>query len=394
MSTTRFALPYIQASQAQKEVTHNEALLMVDALVSLSLEDRHLTAPPVSPQNGQVWFINGAGSRAWNGQVNKLAHYDSGQWYFYVVPDGLRAWIKDEAGYFVYRGGCLFLLYLLYFHQKQTVKQRVNMTLWQSASDYAAWYSAVIASAALVREVIAAIQRKKALVDFHPRPTNRIIISFRDCPQCWVDGTLESVNSDVLIGGINLKVTRKRDGATHHFQWARWESTMNDGRSSPAYAFRLYQNNPVSGLYCFEDNKTLELYDAEINALRQAFNTYLLQRFPAVAQWPDDRHQEFEEFRNSQNSNTVGNALGRIQKAIYWEAGPYTAELIFQTKRPDKEHRFTFHFGITQKEQNLLEANAARTLWQSAGLKNIMFNDVETEILSFQKNTNDDAASL
>ena len=105
MSTPRFALPYIQASQAQKEVTHNEALLMVDALVSLSLEDRHLSAPPVSPQNGQVWFINGAGSGTWNGQSSKLAHYDSGQWYFYVIPDGLRAWIKDEAGYFVYSGG-------------------------------------------------------------------------------------------------------------------------------------------------------------------------------------------------------------------------------------------------------------------------------------------------
>jgi len=105
MSTPRFALPYIQASQAQKEVTHNEALLMVDALVSLSLEDRHLSAPPVSPQNGQIWFINGAGSGAWNGQNSKLAHYDSGQWYFYVVPEGLRAWIKDEAGYFVYSGG-------------------------------------------------------------------------------------------------------------------------------------------------------------------------------------------------------------------------------------------------------------------------------------------------
>jgi hypothetical protein len=105
MSTPRFAFPYIQASQAQKEVTHNEALLMVDALVSLSLEDRHLSVPPVSPQNGQVWFINGAGSGAWSGQSNKLAHYDSGQWYFYVIPDGLRAWIKDEAGYFVYSGG-------------------------------------------------------------------------------------------------------------------------------------------------------------------------------------------------------------------------------------------------------------------------------------------------
>jgi Protein of unknown function (DUF2793) len=51
--TTHLLLPYILASQAQKHVTHNEALRLLDAMVQLSVLDRDLTpAPPVSGQVG------------------------------------------------------------------------------------------------------------------------------------------------------------------------------------------------------------------------------------------------------------------------------------------------------------------------------------------------------
>ena len=47
--TTHLLLPYILASQAQKHVTHNEALRLLDAMVQLSVLDRDLAAPPASP---------------------------------------------------------------------------------------------------------------------------------------------------------------------------------------------------------------------------------------------------------------------------------------------------------------------------------------------------------
>ena len=43
-------LPYLVAAQAQKHVTHNEALRLLDALVQLSVLNLNLTAPPVSPK--------------------------------------------------------------------------------------------------------------------------------------------------------------------------------------------------------------------------------------------------------------------------------------------------------------------------------------------------------
>jgi hypothetical protein len=45
-ATTHLLLPYILAAQAQKHVTHNEALRILDGLVQLSVLDRDLTAPP------------------------------------------------------------------------------------------------------------------------------------------------------------------------------------------------------------------------------------------------------------------------------------------------------------------------------------------------------------
>lgn len=38
--TNLLGLPYILPSQAQKHVTHNEALRMLDAMVQLSVADR------------------------------------------------------------------------------------------------------------------------------------------------------------------------------------------------------------------------------------------------------------------------------------------------------------------------------------------------------------------
>ena len=48
-STTHLALPLLAAAQAQKHVTHNDALLRLDAVVQTSVLAMTLTEPPASP---------------------------------------------------------------------------------------------------------------------------------------------------------------------------------------------------------------------------------------------------------------------------------------------------------------------------------------------------------
>lgn len=51
-SSPHLALPYLEAAQAQKHVTHNEALRALDAVVMLAVLDRDLASPPGSPSDG------------------------------------------------------------------------------------------------------------------------------------------------------------------------------------------------------------------------------------------------------------------------------------------------------------------------------------------------------
>src|SRR6188768_4538711 len=71
-------LPYIMPSQAQKHVTHNEAIGMLDALVQLAVASRQLAAPPASPDNGERFIVAVGASGAWSGHANAIAHHLDG----------------------------------------------------------------------------------------------------------------------------------------------------------------------------------------------------------------------------------------------------------------------------------------------------------------------------
>jgi hypothetical protein len=61
-------LPYLMPGQAQKHVTHNEALRALDAVLHLSVLDRNLTAPPATPFDGDRYLVavDPSGARAGN----------------------------------------------------------------------------------------------------------------------------------------------------------------------------------------------------------------------------------------------------------------------------------------------------------------------------------------
>jgi len=95
-STPNLALPYIMAAQAQKHVTHNEAIRALDALVQIGVVDRDLTAPPVSPANGDRYIVATGASGAWAGKDGQLAAWLDGAWAYYPPQEGWLAWVADE----------------------------------------------------------------------------------------------------------------------------------------------------------------------------------------------------------------------------------------------------------------------------------------------------------
>lgn len=96
-STTRLALPFILASQAQKHVTHNEALRILDAVVQLTVLDRDLTAPPGTPAEADAYIVAAGATGAWAGWAGDIAVWSDGVWLRLLASAGWRAWVVDEG---------------------------------------------------------------------------------------------------------------------------------------------------------------------------------------------------------------------------------------------------------------------------------------------------------
>lgn len=87
-NTATFALPLLMTAQAQKEITHNEALVLIDSLLVPMAESAGTDVPPETPQLGQCWLIGDNPTGAWNGQALSLACWTHGGWRFADMPVG------------------------------------------------------------------------------------------------------------------------------------------------------------------------------------------------------------------------------------------------------------------------------------------------------------------
>ncbi|MBF9195219.1 DUF2793 domain-containing protein [Microvirga terrestris] len=103
-STPHLALPLIAAAQAQKHVTHNEALAALDALVQLSVKERHRTAPPASPEDGDRYLVGANAAGAFDGHEGHVALFDLGIWRFFAPQPGWRAYVENEDLIVVFDG--------------------------------------------------------------------------------------------------------------------------------------------------------------------------------------------------------------------------------------------------------------------------------------------------
>ncbi|WP_350335616.1 DUF2793 domain-containing protein [Coralliovum pocilloporae] len=90
--TARHSLPYIMPSQAQKHVTHNEALRQLDVFANLQLVARDQNTPPQAPADGECYSLGTSPDGSWANRAGQIAAYLTDAWYFARPFDGLRAY--------------------------------------------------------------------------------------------------------------------------------------------------------------------------------------------------------------------------------------------------------------------------------------------------------------
>ncbi|GEO98314.1 DUF2793 domain-containing protein [Methylobacterium haplocladii] len=104
-TTRNLGLPLLAAAQAQKHVTHNEALAALDALVQLACLDKDLAAPPVNPMDGDRYLVTvPSPTGAWAGLSGQVVRFADGVWVGAVPRPGWFAYVIDEADLYVFTG--------------------------------------------------------------------------------------------------------------------------------------------------------------------------------------------------------------------------------------------------------------------------------------------------
>lgn len=103
-NSTRLALPFIQPAQAQKHVTHNEAIRVLDAVAQLSVISFAATTPPALAQEGDIYALGAGAVDAWAGHDGKIAVFDDGYWQFLTPRTGWLATLDGSAEMRVWDG--------------------------------------------------------------------------------------------------------------------------------------------------------------------------------------------------------------------------------------------------------------------------------------------------
>lgn len=117
MSTSPdLGVPFISGGQAQPEVTHNEAVLLLQVMQS-GVIDRAVNTPAVGPTIGDAYIVGAAPTGAWAGRANTIAVWNGSAWRFIPGQDdagtpitmgarqeGMRIWVRDENALYAWDG--------------------------------------------------------------------------------------------------------------------------------------------------------------------------------------------------------------------------------------------------------------------------------------------------
>ena len=106
LETGRHNLPLLAVTQAQKEITHNEALVLIDALLHTAVEGVALTAPALTDSDiGKCWLVGSGATGVWANKSGQIAIWIGGDWRYLVAHDGMRLWDRSNGRDSIYTDG-------------------------------------------------------------------------------------------------------------------------------------------------------------------------------------------------------------------------------------------------------------------------------------------------
>ena len=101
----RFGLPFLLPGQAQKELTHNEAVQAIEILLCPVVDGVDLDTPPTEPGAGACYLVGAGASGDWTGNDGALACFTEGGWRFVQPVEAMQVVDKASGQILAFRSG-------------------------------------------------------------------------------------------------------------------------------------------------------------------------------------------------------------------------------------------------------------------------------------------------
>jgi len=95
--TPRLSLPLMHSGQSQKEITHNEALILLDVLINPIVQAIGVETVPKNPKVGQLFIIGAKASGDFANHQKKIAQKLEHSWR-YIMPSRWMQVTMDKSG--------------------------------------------------------------------------------------------------------------------------------------------------------------------------------------------------------------------------------------------------------------------------------------------------------
>lgn len=236
----------------------------------------------------------------------------------------------------------------------------------------------IVAAAALVQPWLVGLWRRvRTSVDIHE--TALIEVGFSAFgATIGLYGTLRARHRDVFVDKATVEVIKLKHRSRHRFEWAAFRKTktilgLTTGESHETEAdiptgFMISTATPHTYNIIFFDTLLFQELKPLIINFRQTWAN-LLQQKNLNAKSEQQRVQlvaaAYQEFSRSQE---YIDAYTAIDRAFYWEQGTYELTFYVHTSRPNRVHKETWLFELSEEDARNLRMNSLKILDEMSGM--------------------------
>ena len=210
-------------------------------------------------------------------------------------------------------------------------------------------------------------------------------------PTIGLQGTLQALHHDQFVSNVQVDLVKAKDHSRHQLPWLIFRPSSTKFQSGAASSdttleiasgFMVARLQPHRFNIIFNDvavqrevqpmleafkagwvaYRDANLRDAAINKVNEIASEAAAAGAAGLVNLVTTALQEYAK------TSTAADALKRVERACYWEAGRYTLTMTVATSNPERTHPKQWDFVLTEEDAEALRKNFVAAAAEACGV--------------------------